>query len=80
MKNKFGYQTDDIRRNQSRLKMQEQRNHLPVVTYEQLNEKGKEAEAGLDRAFEILFEEVLKTKKREVTHMRETMPEAKIDS
>jgi hypothetical protein len=41
--------------------MPEEDRQLPTVSYEPVKGEQKEAEAGLDRAFDLLFEEVLKT-------------------
>ncbi len=47
----------------------------PAVTYQQVAGKGMETEVGLDRAFDLLFEEVLKTNWRDFKLGKRANPE-----
>ena len=64
----------------SEYKMRGEENETPAVTYEAVEGKEKEAEAGLDRAFDLLFEEVLKEKKRKAAAMIGTKFKGSVDS
>lgn len=52
----------DVRRP---LRVREEEHWNPAVTYEPVKGKEREMEIGLDRAFDLLFEEVLKTNWRD---------------
>lgn len=54
-------QTNWMTRNRDSLEMVREETWNPAVTYEPVTGKEKEMEVGLDRAFDLLFEEVLKT-------------------
>ncbi len=41
--------------------MSKENDQMPVVTYEPVRDKEREAQDGLDRAFDLLFDEVLKS-------------------
>ena len=47
----------------------------PSVTYDSVTGREKEAEVGLDRAFNLLFEEVLKTDWKESKNTKRPKPE-----
>jgi hypothetical protein len=57
------------------LRVREEENWNPAVTYEPVTGKEREMEIGLDRAFDLLFEAVLKTNWRDFREGKRANPE-----
>ncbi len=60
--------------------MPKQEDQVPVVTYESVKGQEKEAQDGLDRAFDLLFDDVLKTKWAECRKAERAARPSKVDS
>ena len=57
------------------LRVREEENWNPAVTYESVTGKDNEIGIGLDRAFDLLFEEVLKINWRNFKEGKRAKPE-----